>query len=90
MKYLLLLCMPIFACEKIQRSPGYSSLVNMVPVDTYKTAANLLSVERETIVRLSFKKVENHHLIEDLVYSWDREVLEAARRKLEDQLEKVD
>lgn len=58
----------------------------MVPVDTYKTAANLLRVEREKIVALTLKRVENHHLIEDLVYSWDGEVLEAARKKLEEQL----
>jgi hypothetical protein len=86
MKYLLLLCMSMTACDKITKSQSYISLVNMVPRDTYKSAANLLGVERDLIVALSFKKVENHRLIVELVHAWDAEVLERAKTKLEKQL----
>jgi len=87
MKYLLLLCMPLWGCEKISRSQTYISIVNMVPKDTYKSAANLLGVERDLVVALSFKKVENDRLISELVHAWDPEVLERAKTKLTKQLE---
>lgn len=61
--------------------------MNMVPRDIYAEASKILGVKREVITALSFKKVENHHLIEDLVYKWDTRVTEISRKKLEDQLD---
>lgn len=78
--------MPLSACEKIQRSPTYECFKEMIPKDPYRLAANILGVEREDVGQLSMKKVENHDLIEDLVFSKDDEVIFNALIKLQEQL----